>query len=65
VRLEHLREPAQLKRLSLVELHELAEEIRQVMLETVARTGGHLAPNLGTVELALSLHRVFDSPAIS
>ncbi len=62
MRLQDLHGPEQLRGLSLQELRALGEEIRQVILETVARTGGHLAPNLGTVELTLALHTVFDSP---
>ena len=61
----HLRDltgPEQLKTLTPAELTELAAEIRRVILETVARNGGHLAPNLGVVELTLALHLVFDSP---
>lgn len=60
--LTDLMGPEQLKKLSTPQLLELGEEIRQVILETVARTGGHLAPNLGVVELTLALHSVFDSP---
>jgi 1-deoxy-D-xylulose-5-phosphate synthase len=45
------------------QLSVLAAEIRDVLVQTVARTGGHLGPNLGAVELTLALHRVFDSPA--
>src|SRR5690606_6536088 len=44
------------------ELEALAAEIRALLIETVARQGGHLAPNLGVVELTLALHRVFNSP---
>lgn len=62
MKLQDLQGPHQLKALSVAELQELAEEIRRVILETVARTGGHLAPNLGTVELTLALHTVFESP---
>lgn len=62
MRLQDLQHPGQLKDLPLAELEQLAEEIRQVILETVAKTGGHLAPNLGTVELTLALHTVFNSP---
>ncbi len=54
--------PEQLKKLSTQQLLDLGEEIRQVILQTVASTGGHLAPNLGVVELTLALHTVFDSP---
>ncbi|MHB9144436.1 MAG: 1-deoxy-D-xylulose-5-phosphate synthase [Symbiobacteriia bacterium] len=62
MRLQDLQGPGQLKKLSLPEMKVLAEDIRQVILETVARNGGHLAPNLGTVELTLALHTVFESP---
>ncbi len=54
--------PADLKGLSLKELAALAEEIRAFLLHTVSQTGGHFASNLGTVELTLALHRVFDTP---
>jgi len=54
--------PEDLKQLSNGELERLAAEIRGLLLETVSRTGGHLAPNLGVVELTLALHSVFDSP---
>jgi 1-deoxy-D-xylulose-5-phosphate synthase len=62
VHLKDLTGPEQLKVLSTQELTALGDEIRQVILETVARTGGHLAPNLGVVEMTLALHTVFDSP---
>ncbi|MGW9081601.1 1-deoxy-D-xylulose-5-phosphate synthase [Streptomyces kronopolitis] len=61
--LEHLREPADLKALPAARLPELAEEIRHFLVRAVTRTGGHLGPNLGVVELTIALHRVFDSPA--
>jgi 1-deoxy-D-xylulose-5-phosphate synthase len=48
--------------LSLEEMNRLAAEIRQLMLDVVSKNGGHLAPNLGVVELTIALHRVFDSP---
>ncbi|HWB65890.1 MAG TPA: 1-deoxy-D-xylulose-5-phosphate synthase [Mycobacteriales bacterium] len=54
--------PADLKRLDAGRLPELAEEIRHFLIEAVCKTGGHLGPNLGIVELTLALHRVFDSP---
>jgi 1-deoxy-D-xylulose-5-phosphate synthase len=54
--------PSDLKKLSMEELNRLASEIRQKIIETVSRTGGHLAPNLGVVELTLALHYVFDAP---
>ena len=58
--LEHINSPADVKRLSVPELKELAEEIRQFILDSVSKTGGHLASNLGVVELTLALHCVFD-----
>ncbi|MEV0096730.1 1-deoxy-D-xylulose-5-phosphate synthase [Streptomyces sp. NPDC050738] len=61
--LESIRGPHDLKALSESELGELAGEIREFLVHAVARTGGHLGPNLGVVELAVALHRVFDSPA--
>ena len=54
--------PKDIRRLSLAELQGLAEEIREMMIETVSRQGGHLASSLGTVELTLALHYVFDTP---
>jgi 1-deoxy-D-xylulose-5-phosphate synthase len=60
--LRRLRSPADLRRLDAGELAELAGEIRRFLVATVARTGGHLGPNLGVVELTIALHRVFDSP---
>ena len=58
--LEQINSPADLKRLSVPELTVLAEEIRQFILDSVSKTGGHLASNLGVVELTLALHCVFD-----
>ena len=60
--LDRIGSPADLRSLSDVELRTLAEEIRQFLVQTVSKTGGHLGPNLGVVELTLALHRVFDSP---
>jgi 1-deoxy-D-xylulose-5-phosphate synthase len=57
-----MHSPADLKRLDSAELASLAAEIREFLVTTVARTGGHLGPNLGVVELTMALHRVFDSP---
>lgn len=54
--------PHDLKNLSISQLEKLAEEIRGLLVHTVSQTGGHLAPNLGVVELTIALHRVFDSP---
>ncbi len=60
--LETISGPRDLKKLSADQLPRLASEIRDVLIETVSRTGGHLGPNLGVVELTIALHRVFDSP---
>jgi 1-deoxy-D-xylulose-5-phosphate synthase len=60
--LETISSPRDLKALSAAELPQLAGEIRDVLIETVSRTSGHLGPNLGVVELTIALHRVFDSP---
>ncbi len=60
--LEKVSSPADLRALRPEQLAPLAEEIRAFLVENVARTGGHLGPNLGAVELTLALHRVFDSP---
>ena len=54
--------PADVKKLNIQELQQLAAEIRSYILEVVSRNGGHLAPNLGVVELTLALHKVFDLP---
>ncbi|SEC88297.1 1-deoxy-D-xylulose-5-phosphate synthase [Streptomyces melanosporofaciens] len=61
--LENIRGPHDLKALTGEELDVLAQEIREFLIDAVARTGGHLGPNLGVVELSIALHRVFDSPA--
>ncbi|MGZ4613449.1 MAG: 1-deoxy-D-xylulose-5-phosphate synthase, partial [Kineosporiaceae bacterium] len=63
VALESIDGPDDLKRLTPTELDELATQIRSFLVTQVTRTGGHLGPNLGVVELTLALHRVFDSPA--
>jgi 1-deoxy-D-xylulose-5-phosphate synthase len=60
--LRSLRGPADLRALPADQLHALAAEIRDALVTSVARTGGHLGPNLGAVELTIALHRVFDSP---
>ena len=60
--LETITGPDDLKRLSPADLPGLAEEIRSFLVDSVSRTGGHLGPNLGVVELTIALHRVFDSP---
>jgi len=61
--LEKIASPADIRTLSIAQLTELAKEIRDLIVTTVARTGGHLAPSLGVVELTLALHFVFDTPA--
>ncbi|MHC4750397.1 MAG: 1-deoxy-D-xylulose-5-phosphate synthase [Planctomycetota bacterium] len=58
--LEQINSPADVKKLSVPELRDLAEEIRQFILKSVSKTGGHLASNLGVVELTVALHCVFD-----
>src|SRR5438128_33472 len=60
--LDRITGPADLRSLSDAEMRALAEEIRQFLVATVSKTGGHLGPNLGVVELTLALHRVFVSP---
>ncbi|WP_456433815.1 1-deoxy-D-xylulose-5-phosphate synthase [Thermosulfuriphilus sp.] len=60
--LDRIDTPKDLKQLRLPELRELAREIRETIINTVAETGGHLAPNLGTVELTLAIHYVFEAP---
>jgi 1-deoxy-D-xylulose-5-phosphate synthase len=60
--LDGINSPADLKLLSGDELVKLASEIRQLLLETVTLTGGHLSSNLGVVELTIALHRIFNSP---
>ncbi|MGY1726924.1 1-deoxy-D-xylulose-5-phosphate synthase [Geodermatophilus sp. SYSU D01062] len=60
--LRSLRDPADLRALPPEQLPALAAEIRDALVTSVARTGGHLGPNLGTVELTIALHRVFESP---
>ena len=58
--LEQIDGPADLKKLSVDELKKLADEVRQFMLDSLSRTGGHLASNLGVVEATIALHYVFD-----
>ena len=59
--LETLQSPADVKRLSAADTEQLCDELRQFLVEQVSRTGGHLASNLGTVELTVAIHRVFDT----
>jgi 1-deoxy-D-xylulose-5-phosphate synthase len=60
--LSHIDSPADLKELTLAELEQLADELREFIIAHVAQTGGHLAPSLGVVELTVALHYVFDAP---
>jgi 1-deoxy-D-xylulose-5-phosphate synthase len=60
--LESIHSPADLKRLNFAQMAELAEEIRVFLIQTLSKTGGHLGPNLGVVELTLALHTVFNTP---
>lgn len=63
VRLKDIQSPSDLRPLSIPELEVIAQDIREVIINTVAETGGHLAPSLGVVELTLALHSVFNTPA--
>lgn len=60
--LDTINSPEDVKRLDMPQLLQLAEEIRQFLISVISRTGGHLAPNLGVVELTLALHRIFSTP---
>ncbi len=60
--LESIHSPADVRRLGRADLPELAQQLRAYLLESVARTGGHLSSNLGTVELTVALHYVFNTP---
>ncbi len=60
--LNRIQSPADVKRLGMVELERLAEEIRARLIRSVAKTGGHIGPNLGVVELTIAMHYVFDTP---
>lgn len=60
--LTKINSPEDLKKLNIAELKTLAREIRDYIVEVVSKTGGHLAPNLGIVELTIALHYVFNSP---
>ncbi len=60
--LDNIDSPKDIRNLSLAELEILAGEIRDTIVQTVSRTGGHLAPSLGVVELTLALHSIFDTP---
>ena len=60
--LTSVNDPAELRRLSRAELKVLSTELRAFLIESVAKTGGHLSSNLGTVELTVALHHVFNTP---
>ncbi len=60
--LHHIHSPADLKKLDADRLEDLCREIRRILIATVSKNGGHLAPNLGVVELTVALHRVFETP---
>lgn len=60
--LDGINSPLDIKQLSFQELEALSAELRQFLIDSVSRTGGHIASNLGVVELTLALHRIFDTP---
>ena len=60
--LDTINSPADVKRLPLLELEQLASEIREELITVFSRTGGHLGPNLGVVELTIAMHYVFNTP---
>ena len=60
--LNQIKSPADLKKLSAEEINQLSAEIRSFLIEQVSKSGGHLGPNLGVVELTIAIHRIFDSP---
>ena len=62
IRLADLTLPQDLKKLTIPQCRRIAKEIRALMVRTISKNGGHLASNLGCVELTMALHRVFDSP---
>ncbi len=60
--LDSIQSPQDIKQLDLDQLQSLVDEIRAFLIENIQKTGGHLAPNLGTVELTVAMHTVFDTP---
>ncbi|XBH23064.1 1-deoxy-D-xylulose-5-phosphate synthase [Jonesiaceae bacterium BS-20] len=60
--LENVNSPVDIKKLNVKQAEELAQEIRDFLVHSVSKTGGHLGPNLGVVELTIAMHRVFNSP---
>ncbi len=61
--LNHIQNPSDIKKLDIDELNALADEIKMFLIESIEKTGGHLSSNLGTIELTLAMHYVFDSPS--
>ncbi|CAC9535809.1 1-deoxy-D-xylulose 5-phosphate synthase (EC 2.2.1.7) [uncultured Gammaproteobacteria bacterium] len=60
--LDQIHSPQDIKQLDLIQLQSLADEIRAFLIKNIQKTGGHLAPNLGTIEMTLAMHYVFDTP---
>ena len=60
--LNNIHKPSDIKKLSIEELNALAQEIKLFLIDSIEKTGGHLSSNLGTIELTLALHYVFDTP---
>ena len=60
--LNQIKSPADLADLSPLQLSQLSDEIRNFLIEKVSKTGGHLGPNLGVIELTIAIHRIFESP---
>ena len=60
--LDRINSPIELRKLDRKQLPQLADELRQFLIESVASTGGHLSSNLGTIELTIALHYIFNTP---
>ncbi len=60
--LQSINSPSDLKKIPAAQIPGLAKEVREFLIDRVSKTGGHLGPNLGVVELTIAIHRVFDSP---
>lgn len=60
--LDKVHSPKDIKKMNIVQLNALCEEIRAFLIEEVSKTGGHLSSNLGTIELTVALHKVFTTP---
>ena len=60
--LKTIQSPSELRELSRYQLPQLADELREYIIDSVSKTGGHLSSNLGTVELAVAIHYVFNTP---